>query len=274
MEVFTEEYIRSKYSSKTKASLLSSIINIYCSGTYLNRNLFVLETLTKTLQEIESSSRKPTDCVNLICKLVSVVNKLPRRDFQVPTDNLHHLLYSTVSISPNVEFMRDLVNEEALTFFNILFNNISDGQDPKQSISIAQYLMNKPINRTKDIDSYDCIFVFLIQLLSILTVKSKIKKYIECCKDIFYYRLKKKDKLHRKNLILYAVYVLVSKKVSYKQISNSSHDYLFISPKINHDIEDEMSRLRDTYQNELKTRKINVRGGGYNNHNNLQIILS
>lgn len=273
MEVFTEEYIRSKYSCKTKASLLSSIINVYCSGTYLNRNLFVIETLTTTLQEIENSSRKPTDCVNLICKLVSIINKLPRRDIKVPIDNLHHLLYSTISISPNIEFMRDLVNEEALTFFNILYTNIHDSHDAKQSLSIAEYLMNKPINRTRDIDNYDCLFVFLIQMSAMITVKSKIKKYIDCCKDIFYYRLKKKDKVHRKNLILYAVYVLVSKKVSYKQISNSSHDYLFISPKIDHNIEDEMTRLRTSYQHELKTRKVNVKGG-YHNQTNLQIILS
>lgn len=274
MEVFTEEYIRAKYSSKTKASLLSSIINIYCSGTYLNRNLFVIETLTNTLQEIENSSRKPADCINLICKLVAIIHKLPRREFNVPTDNLHHLLYSTISISPNIEFMRDLVNEEALTFFNILFTNINDGQDAKQSLSIAEYLMNKPINRTKDIDNYDCLFVFLIQVAAMITIKSKIKKYIDCCKDIFYYRLKKKDKLHRKNLILYAIYVLVSRKVSYQQISNSSHDYLFISPKIDHSIEDEMSKLRTSYQTELKTRKINIRGGMSTQNNQLQIILS
>lgn len=272
MEVFTEEYIRSKYSCKTKASLLSSIINIYCSGTYLNRNLFVLETVTNTLQEIENSSRKPTDCVNLICKLVAVINKLPRREFQIPTDNLHHLLYSTISISPNIEFMRDLVNEEALTFFNILYTNINDSQDAKQCLSIAEYLIKKPINRTKDIDSYDCLFVFLIQVSSMIALKSKIKKYIDCSKDIFYYRLKKKDKQHRKNLILYAVYVLASRKVSYKQISSSSHDYLFISPKIDPTTEDEMTRLRTSYQNELKTRKIDVRG--LPTTNNLQIILS
>lgn len=274
MEVFTEEYIRSKYSSKTKASLLSSIINVYCSGTYLNRNLFVIETLTNTLQEIENSSRKPTDCINLICKLIATMHKLPQREFKVPTDNLHHLLYSTISISPNIEFMRDLVNEEALTFFNILFNNINDAQDAKQCLSITEYLMNKPINRTKDIDNYDCLFVFLIQIITMITIKSKVKRYVDCCKDIFYYRLKKKDKLHRKNLILYAVYVLVSRKVSYQPISNTSHDYLFISPKINYSTEDEMSRLRTSYQAELKTRKINIKGTSSSHNNNLQIILS
>lgn len=236
--------------------------------------MFVLETMKDTLQEIENSSRKTADCINLICKLVAIINKNPRRDFQVPVDNLHHLLYSTITISPNIEFMRDLVTEEALTFFNILYNNINDAQDAKQSISIAHYLMSKPINRTKDIDNYDCIFVFLIQLMSIITLRSKVKKYIECCKDIFYYRLKKKDKFHRKNLILYAVYVLVSRKVSYKQISNSSHDYLFISPKIDQNTENEMSKLRTSYQHELKTRQINIRGVPNVSHNNLQIILS
>jgi hypothetical protein len=273
MEVFSEDYIRNTYSCKTKVSLLTSIINIYCSTTYLNRNLWLLEKVAETLHEIENSSHKSSVIISLVCKLVTYISKIPKREFIVPFENLQYLLYSTISAHSQLTFMRDLVTEEGFSFFNVLFTNVRDSQDLQQSLAIVKNILTQNTSRTKELDPYDCMFVFLLQLPTILELDNKINKYVTSCKDIFYYRLRKKDKPNRVNLIYFAVYVLLTRHVSYKALAGqSTHDYLFITPRIDLKKAHSTEGPKQSFHNQ-ETKKIVLENMSYGAQG-LEIVLN
>ena len=211
---------------------MNSILNIYCTATHLNRNLWMLERIAALLQEVENNSRKPVDCVTLLCKLVSSINKIPARSFSIPYENIQHCAYSTMPCDPKMQFMQSLVAAEFTSYFSVMFDNIKQSADVIQTLQICQHLLSQNCSKSRDLDSFDCMFIFIIQTCDALNIDNKVKQYITCAKDIFYYRMKKKDKQHRINLIYYALYVLVSKKVTNKAISSSSHDYLLVVPKL------------------------------------------
>lgn len=266
MDIFTEDYIRNKYSCRTKNSLLTSILNIYCSSSYLNRNLWMLQSIYDILQNIEKNSRKTADAITLICKLVTLMGKNKKRELNIYPENMQYMLYTTISCDPQIGFIKDLVTDSTYSFMNILYVNIRDSLDLQQSLSITANILKDQSSRSKELDSYDCMFIFLLQIPKIIVLEKNIEKYIITCKDLFYYRLRKKDRPHRENLIYFCVYILIKKQVIYKFLSDSSHDYLFIAPKY----EDNIKILKEKPK-KLEIKQINVQENQHNQ--NLKIIL-
>ena len=234
MEVFTEDYIRKTYSSKTKTSLITSIINAYCSCTYLNRNLWMLQKIVDMLKEIEAASHKPQEIITLLCKLISYINQNEQREFVPPKENIQHMLYSAFSSNEDIAYMSKYVTDDIYTLLSILYISIkhADVHDLSSSLAIVRHVLKTP-SKTKELDSHDCMFVFILQLLQDFHFDEDIVKYVTCCKDIFYYRLRKKDKPERENLIYFGVYVMISRKVVTKALSSlSKNSLLYIVPRV------------------------------------------
>jgi hypothetical protein len=266
MDIFTEEHIKKIYSSRTKNSVLTSILNLYCSATYLNRNLWMLESIHDTFQNIEKNSGKTADIIYLINKLVTLMNKNKKRELRIYPENMQYMLYTTISCDPQIGFIKELVTESTYSFLNILYVNIRDSLDLQQSFSITANILKETNSKSKELDSYDCMFIFLLQMPKLIVLEKNVEKYITTCKDLFYYRLRKKDRYYRENLIYFCVYILIKKQVTYKEISGNSHDYLFIYPKC----DDTIKVIKDKPK-KLETKQINV----IETHSkqNLKIIL-
>ena len=260
MEVFTENYIRETYSSKTKISLIISIINTYCSATYLNRNIWMIEKIVESLKEIESCAHKPQDTIHAICKLISYIKQNPKKDFVAPIENIQHMLYSSLSSNTDISFMHDLVSDDSYTLLSILYMNLKQMTDLNSSIAITKYILDtSPVS--KELDSYDCMFVFILNLIDHFNLEPKIKKYITSCKDLFYYRLRKKDRHERANLIYYSIYVMISRHVSNRPLV--AHNVLVhklnendFTPRIDPNIANEMEQLRLSCNKNNNTKKV------------------
>lgn len=263
----TEEYIMEEYSCKEKIPLLLSIINSYCSSTYLNKNLWMLMQISELLLSIETNTRKSQEIKESMCKLVLQIGKNKKHTFTVPYENIQYMLYSFNTYNTHCEFMREYVEESLFGYFCILYNNIKDSLDSKHSLVIANYIIQN--NTNKELDGYDALFIFLQKIVDILHLDKKIKKYIVNSKDIFYYRLKKKDKPLRINLIYFSLYVMITRDVIYKPLSIKNTDYLFIAPKIDPIASLEMLRLREVCQNKAKTKEIVIKTDDF--HSNIEV---
>lgn len=185
-------------------------------------------------------------------------------EFAIARDNqqnLEHLLYSLVSVSPDIVFMRDYVDDTTYSYLGILYNNISSPTNPHvnphQSLAIVEKIIS--INSTRELDGYDIMFLFLLKLPEL---NPEIKQYIELSKDIFYYRLRKKDRPIRVNIIYFSIYVLISKKVKNIALAaNSSNntEYLNVVPKIDQNQLNEMDYLRARNRVTCNTKTKNIK---------------
>jgi hypothetical protein len=154
--------------------------------------------------------------------------------------------------------MNDYVLEDVCKYYSILYEIIKSSEDETTALQLANTLLNSP-SRSKEMDSYDCMFFFMLKVFDILQLDPKVCRYVTFCKDIFYYRLKKKDRAQRINLIYYSIYVLVTKKVSYKPINvANTHDYLFKPVEIDYRKVHEVQTLKAECQKETPCKKVSV----------------
>jgi len=270
IELLTEEEIEKTYNSKTKISIITSIVNTYIYKTYLTRNVWMLTQISDLLQEVESNAGKSQKIVKSLCTLVSYIKMNKPLEFSISYDNhqnLEHLIYSLVSVSPDIVFMRDYVDDTTYSYLGILYNNINSAVlvGPHQSLAIVEKIIS--INSTRELDGYDIMFLFLLKLIEFKTdIDPKIKQYIELSKDIFYYRLRKKDRPIRVNIIYFSIYVLISKKVknvalaSNNATNSANTEYLNVIPQLDHNQLNEMDylRARNRVTCNIKTKTINT----------------
>ena len=269
-ELLTEEEIEKTYNSKTKISIITSIVNTYIYKTYLTRNVWMLTQISELLQEVETNAGKSLKIVKSLCTLVSYIKMNKPLEFAISHDNqqnLDHLVYSLVSVSPDIVFMRDYVDDTTYSYLGILYNNISAANatsNPHLSLAIVEKIIL--INSTRELDGYDIMFLFLLKVIEIkVDIDSKIKQYIELSKDIFYYRLRKKDRPIRVNIIYFSIYVLISKKVKSTALaatnatSAANTEYLNVVPTIDHNQLNEMDYLRARNRVTCNTKTKNIR---------------
>jgi hypothetical protein len=268
MKLITEDEIKKIYNYKTKLSIINTIINIYCAKSYINHNLWMLLQMSDILKDIEANTRKSQEIVLSLCKLVSIIKLNKSEIITIEKEDLQTLLFYTYSVSTNLEFIKELVDDTTYNYLGILYENLRDGKNMNQSLAIVQKIIET--STSKEFDGYDCIFLFLLNIIDILEFRSSIKKYINICKDIFYYRLKKKDRHLRVNLIYYSIIILISKKISNKSLVVKKNDYLNIMPLIDNECIHEMNFLREKNKNNTVCKKINVHN--YNHNNNIGIL--
>ena len=268
MKLITEDEIKKIYNCKTKLTIINTIINIYCAKSYINHNLWMLLQISDILKDIEANTRKSQEIVASLCKLVSVIKINKTTTITIEKEDLQTLLFHTYSVSSNLGFIRELVDEATYNYLGILYDNLRDGKNMNQSLAIVEKIIET--STSKELDGYDCMFLFLLNIIDMLEFRSSIKKYCNVCKDIFYYRLKKKDRPLRVNLIYFTIIILISKKISNKQLVGKSTDYLNIMPAINMDHINEMNFLREQSRNNIVLKKINVRN--YNQNDNIGIL--
>lgn len=258
MDVFTDAHIHKTYKSTNKWHMIGLILNLYCSETHLSRNLWLLSQITDTLEEIEDNAHRSQAIVESICKLVAFIKKTPKKDFHITPKNTNFLLYHVENISPAIGFMKDFVSEDAYKYYSILYENIKNNEDEITCLQITNTLLSLS-QKSKEMDQFDCMFFFMLKLLEILQLDPKMCKYINFCKDLFYYRYKKKDKMLRVNLVYYSIHVLVTKKVSYKPLmTTNSHEYLFRPIEIDYRKIHEVQTLKAACQKDVSSKHIAV----------------
>lgn len=234
-----------------KWMLVDFLINLYCRD-YITRNIWILQEFDRIFEQIESNRQNIPYIVN-IASLLCQLDKKPINLWSENTDvNLQLLLNDCQSI-PNLFQSPQIkeTNPQAWELLNIIYYNLLDNDSIHSTrdkrinyiFTIIRYFLNNnhKIFKTSGnnlgvipLDCIDHLFLIIKYYIDNNNVDSEILDYIILSKNLFFYKIKKKYKKHRINILFYCFYIIVSQKIksftiqyddfSVSENSKQSHD--------------------------------------------------
>ena len=269
---------------KNKFVIVSSFVDAF-SQHYVSRNLWAIENMTSILNDIEQTSRTPEICKAKIVGLGLFIsgNEFKSHDiidFKSTYSLDEDLTTSECLHHADLQEFEDVFEENVFNLINILYENLRNATNIRMIFSLIRYLLtNKKTIKKTNIAKLDMTdYIFLVVMLYISSegndVPDDVIKYVTMCKDIFYYRLKKKDKMNRINLLFYSILTVVNKKVKYDKFDyfvpvidkpitheDMACEYLFNVFNYDESAIQYMQRHKTEKQKELRQRKkIQVKG--------------
>ena len=232
-----------------KQDICTFICHFLCDHILTN-NIWVIERVKYYLEKIEAC--KSNDKDKLSKYIYSLLHLLGNSEkgiytFRYQNDNSDMFAedikniryYSTYHDNEELVPIQSILNEEVYTLLNIMYECFLYSVESKESIQkcfvIIRYLLTLTPRHyiqgtTKKIttDIIDFVFLLCVWYSKSNHCTKELSSYINHIKDIFYYKLKKKDKPIRINILFYLVYVIINKKVQYQIIDyegmNNSFD--------------------------------------------------
>jgi hypothetical protein len=216
-----------------KADIPIFITQFVCSHN-LTENIWMIDRVKRYFVEIDLC--KPAvdkdKIVKLfygLCHLLGVCDKQhfvffnsDERPDIFRNDVMSIMVHSSVATFDNITQLQDVVTEEVYKLFCILFDQLLYAVETKevlqQTFVILRYLFALPNkqsfkNLACKLDMIDLVFLICIIYSNHHLCSKDSANYIECMKDIFYYKLKKKDKKKRLNILFYLFHVLIKRHV-------------------------------------------------------------
>jgi hypothetical protein len=221
-----------------RKDITSFLIHLYCDK-YINKNIWVLKELHKNinLTEYKLSITELQTILTNIATLISLNSIKSLHLYKQKEINIQEILYtSTYTLFHEIEEFKNILKEEIFELINILSGNIILRTNIQQTFTIINFILNskknKVFNSKSSLDVVDLLFLIIIKLLNSIN-EEDISEYVILCKDLFYYRVKKVDKLNRINLMFYCVFVMVHRHLSnqeilYQKQKENKYDYLYI----------------------------------------------
>lgn len=235
----TYDFVRNLIEKVKKNDICIYICHFFCDHVLTN-NVWVLERVKYYLEKIESC--KSNEKEQLVKLLYSLLHLLGNSDkgiytfyypnekssmFQEEIKNIRY--YSTYHEHDELLQLQSILTEEVYVLFNVLYESFLYSVESKEAIQkcflIIRYLLTLTPRQyiqgtTKKIttDIIDFIFLLCVWYSKNENCNKSINVYINNVKDIFYYRVKKKDKLIRINLLFYLIFVIINKKTRYQEI--------------------------------------------------------
>lgn len=255
-------------SGENKNILMNYLINIFIKY-YISKNLWLIQEITRKIINIEESNKDKNKDKNknknkdkiiyLIEDLCLLICNLPNKklEFLVTTeshndkDEIKKIINTFQKEYSDILDFKDIVHSEIYALFNIFYRNILYGCDLNNCYIIIRYLISLKKKQLfiKDIkideSIIDILFIIIIKFLENNDrILPNIIEYITLYKDLFYYRVKQKDKLDRINILFYVIFVLINRKLKYQIIEYKINDlpvinnlnYLFVKIPYNYSI--------------------------------------
>jgi hypothetical protein len=222
------------------------ITQFICSHN-LTDNIWMIERVKRYFVEIDSckptvDKDKITKLFYGLCHLLGVSDKhnfvffnSDERPDIFRNDVMSIMAHSSVATFNDITQLQDVVTEEVYKLFCILFDHLLYAVETKeilqQTFIILRYLFTLTPkqflqNVACKMDMIDLVFLLCIVYSNNQLCSKDIACYIECMKDIFYYKLKKKDKKKRLNILFYIFHVLIKKHVYSQPIDYEGSNYL------------------------------------------------
>ncbi len=255
IRVLIDHYSKQGLQQKTRLLFINCLMNFFCKH-YLNKNLWLLQEFSKHISEMEKNPKDKehiTTHMKALCFLLCAHNYKENENIintKLSITEKEQLTITRILHTSQKEYVdlidfKDMLEHDHYILINVLYHNIAYGIYIQESFSIVRYL----IMGKKNDNMIDLIFTVLLKYIDNNRLPSDVSTYVTTCKDLFYYRLTKKYKLDRINLLLHALYVLIQKKVKYQEIDEyipkydgtdtskeySRTDYLYVITRYDHD---------------------------------------
>lgn len=235
----TYDFVQRLVSQVKKQDICTFICHFLCDHVLTN-NIWTFKTVKDYLEKIETCKNNEKDkLTKLIYSLLHLLGNsdkgiytfyYPNEKSNMFSDDIKNIRYYSKSHNnEDLSQIQSIVTDEVYTLLNILYDCFLYSVESKESLQkcfiIIRYLLTlTPRNyiqgTTKKIttDIIDFIFILCVWYSNSKQCPQDISLYINHIKDIFYYRLKKKDKLIRINILFYLIHVINNKKVIHQEI--------------------------------------------------------
>lgn len=282
----TRDFVNSILTVK-KGDICTYITHFYCIHA-LTPNAWVLQQLKSYFHYIDRC--KPADkdtlaslCYGLFHLLASTEkkqyvfhNESERSDlFKTHITNLIH---STANgDNKDLVHLKDVLNAEVYSLLNIMYDgflySVQSSKILQMCFVIIRYLITlQPRqyyaqDKKLAMDIYDILFLVCISYSQNMHCPKEVGEYIMLTKDLFYYQVKKRDKVKRVNLLFYLVHVIVNKHVVAQAIDYDGVRYIErlmaadanprVTPESSQEREDPPSKSSDSTGSKSKKVVVN-----------------
>jgi hypothetical protein len=252
------------------------ITHFMCSHN-LTDNLWVVERVRKYFMDIEAckpnvDKDKLAQLLYGVCHLLAVCEKQnfvffnsDERAHVFRNDVMNIMVHSAVATFDDIIKLQNIVTEEVYKLLCILFDYLLYAVETKQVLQktfiILRYLFalnpkQSFMNVGNKMDMIDLVFLICIIYSNNSLCAKELATYIECMKDIFYYKLKKKDKKKRLNIVFYMFHVLIKKQVYSQPIDYEGYHYLndVITPPPNTNNQDSQQHICEEQQEKSQSQ--------------------
>jgi len=200
----------------------------------LSNNIWVYNKVKEYLELIEVC--KPSEKERLIKLLYALFHLIGNADkgrftFYYPNekrdmfaDDIKNIRY-TVSSRDNADLsqLKQVLSDEAYVLLTVIHETFMYSVESKASLQkcfvILRYLLTlsprhyiQGTTKGVTMDIIDFVFLVCVWYGDNPHCPTDLRTYIALIKDLFYYKLKKKDKLVRINIVFYLIYVILNKR--------------------------------------------------------------
>lgn len=260
------------YGNKNKTIFIAFLINTYAKK-YISNNIWFLLELMKLTDEADKSKNR-SDIFKEACNLLAINDQKSVDLLKYNKDELlkdiERIFYKTQREYADLVDLKEYLVNDIYLLVNVLYQNIAYGYDIHDCFSIAKYIIGKKNKdllevNIKDItDGIDLLFIIIIKYIESNRIPPDIKSYVNTCKKMYYFSCRQKDRMERINLLFYALFVLIQRKVGYQEVQyknlnagsqkSNTCDYLFVLINYDTNLINQVQNDRNIFKK--KERKI------------------
>lgn len=236
-ETFTRALVCDAGVNKTQ---LHTYITHFICAHCLSNNVWFFERVKMHYEELEQC--KNTDKVTLTrisYNLFHLLACCEKKDYVFcnPQDKpdmfrthiLNIMQSSNVTVMhEELEQLQEFLHQEIYLLLNIIFDNLMYTVDiatvTQNCLLTVRYILTLPPRRLykpdkkTNLDAADILFILFVVYGNHSSCPRQLTHYITLIKDLYYFKLRKKDKIKRANLIFYTLYAIISKSVYYQAL--------------------------------------------------------
>lgn len=242
------DFVKNLVSKGKKQDICAYVCHFVCDHV-LSNNLWVYTKLKEYFELIEgckpSERNKLTKLVYAMCHLVGNADKgsytfyYPYEKSVVFTEDIKNIRFSNgLKEFAELSQLQPILTEEAYVLLSVMFEAFMYSVESKVNLqrcfvilryfltlSPRQYIQGTTRGITMDI--IDFVFLICVWYGNNPHCTDDLRQYIALIKDIYYYKLKKKEKVVRINILFYLIYVIMEKRTINQPIDYDGSSWMF-----------------------------------------------
>jgi hypothetical protein len=235
----THDFVRQLVSKVKKQDICTYVGHFICDHMLTN-NIWILQKIKEYFEVIEGC--KPAEkerVIKVYYALFHAIGNSDKGNYTFHYTNEKSALFindikdlrfsSGTSDKNDLSQLQPVLSEECYSLLTIMYDCFLYSVESKANIQkcflIMRYLLTlsprhyiQGTTKGVSMDIIDFVFLICVWYSNTPQCTEELKSYITVAKDIFYYKLKKKDKLLRINILFYMIYVIINKKVRNQEI--------------------------------------------------------
>lgn len=243
-----QDFVKNLVSKGKKQDICTYVCHFVCDHI-LSNNLWIYAKLKEYLQLIEMCKLSERErLVKLLYAMFHLIGNADKGTFTFYYPNEKSALFKEdiknirytdgMKHIPELSQLQSVLTEETYTLLSIMYEaflySVASKANLQKCFIILRYFLTltpkhyiQGTTRGVTMDIIDFVFLICVWYGDNIHCTESMRQYISLVKDIFYYKLKKKDKLLRINLLFYLIYVIIEKRTHSQMIDYDGSSWSF-----------------------------------------------